>query len=124
MNTQTALERCFNYFLDETHKPGYRDGDCVYYANGSEPVRCAIGCLIPEKFQERAGKVRGGLHSLFKAIPELETVFADVHQDALIYMQSRHDVWANPDTTCGDHSSREDFLADLQSLMCCYKETQ
>lgn len=118
MNTQTALKRCFDYFLDETHKPGFRDGNCVYYANGSEPVMCAVGCLIPERLQEEAGKVRGSVSELFHEIPELSVIFAEVDRDTLDDMQVYHDIWANP---FHERSSREDFLNELQTLICFYE---
>ena len=122
MNTQTALRRCFNYFMDMNHEPGYRNGGCVYYANGSDPVRCAIGCLIPKRYQVRVGKVSGGAETLFRKMPELKRIFADVDEETLIAMQFCHDRWAHSIAKFGDKTStREIFLDNLQSLMCFHE---
>jgi len=118
MNTQQALRKCFNYFMDMNHEPGYRDDKCVYYANGSDPVRCAVGCLIPARFQERAGKCKGGVTSLLEDVPELETVFVGVDKRTLGDMQFAHDSWAG----YGYNDTRETFLDDLQTLMCFHDE--
>ncbi len=125
MNTQTALKRCFNYFMDMNHGPGYRDDSCVYYANGSKPVRCAIGCLIPPRFQKQAGEIEGSVISLLRRVPALEEVFADVDRDTLIGMQIAHDEWALNAVSVWmadkDKTTREDFLDHLQNLMCFHE---
>ena len=121
MNTQTALKRCFDYFMDMNHEPGFRDGNCVYYANGSDPVRCAVGCLIPKRYQERAGEVLGGTQSLFNAMPELKRFFSTVDEDTLMSMQSIHDSWADADISYNDGVTREIFLDHLQGLMCFHE---
>jgi len=126
MNTQTALKRCFDYFVDENHGPGYRDEACVYYANGSNPVMCAVGCLIPKKYQRQAGEVDGGINDLFREVPALETVFAGVDRKTLEEMQSSHDNWAHDTTsvwkTADQKTTRENFLDHLQSLMCFHEQ--
>ena len=121
MNTQTALKRCFNYFLD--HSPWYRDGTCVYYANGSNPVRCAIGCLIPPRYQKPAGKVIGGVDVLVDKSPALKRHVRDVDMNTLEEMQLAHDNWARTEgsRSLGVDSTREDFLDNLQHLMCFHE---
>ena len=125
MDTQQALEKCFNYFLD--HKPGYihgytgyHSGTCVYYAedwvDGKDPIRCAIGCLIPAKYQKEAGDVEGGVETLFEDIPQLGTFFSDVSLNVLIEMQRVHDLWAAQYPS--ELTTRENFLDYLQTLMC------
>ena len=126
MNTQTALQRCFDYFVDTNNKPGYRDDNCVYYANGSAPVRCAIGCLIPKRYQVEAGSVDGGLWDLCNEMPALKRVFKDVDGTTLGTMQEHHDAWAaeHIDLEDGERGflvTRETFLDYLQSLMCFHE---
>ncbi len=130
MNTQTALKRCFTYFNDLNNKPGYQGNSCVYFnGDGPEPIRCAIGCLIPPRFQERASYVFGDLNDLMDEIPELRTVFADIDRDTANEMQGIHDDWARGECqpigrpAFGDDIdsypvTREDFLDYLQSMMC------
>jgi len=124
MNTQTALKRCFDYFLDENHKPGYRDDNCVYYANGNDPVRCAIGCLLPKELEAKAGMVMGGLNSLYRAVPEVRQLFADANNQTLRAMQNVHDGWALPGAWVGNeyNCERETFLDYLQTLLCYHEE--
>lgn len=119
MNTQQTLRKCFNYFVDMNHRPGYRDGKCVYYANGSDPVRCAVGCLIPAKYQRKVRKVCGGVDTLFDRVPELVPLFADVDRETLWDMQNAHDGWAN--LSYDLPITREIFLDHLQSLMCFHE---
>ena len=111
MNTLEALRKCYEYFLDESHAPGYRNNECVYYANGSDVVRCAIGCLLPPELEEAAGQVHGGLWLLQQKVPATKELFAAVDSNALSQMQQTHDNWAEGCT------SREDFLFNLQFLM-------
>ena len=122
MNTLEMLKRVFAYFEDDTHPAGYRDGNCVYYANGSDPVRCAVGCLIPEAYEVRAGRVLRTVAYLIDTIPELEEYFDGVDMMMLQHVQEQHDSWARsnhnvrlPETT------RADFLFALQ-MMIRYEE--
>jgi len=121
MNTQQALKKCFNYFMDMNHEPGYRDHACVYYANGSDPVRCAVGCLIPARFQRRAGEVDGNVDHLFDEMSGLIPLFADVDKETLYDMQSAHDYWAQNTIYYPDSTTREQFLDHLQTLMCFHE---
>jgi len=119
MDTRQALEKVYEYFVDETHAPGFRNDACVYYANGSDAVRCGVGCLIPEEFQERAGKVVGEVGVLFMQIPKLKEYFRDVDLKVLRSIQHAHDIWAR---SLEFGSSREDFLMHVQMLMRYYEE--
>lgn len=126
MDTKQALERCFNYFLDPKHEAGYRGGDCVYYANGSKPVMCAIGCLLPKKYRVNAGKVHGGLGNLFDRVPGVRKFFEDTDRNTLAEMQSIHDMWASAadEYVEEDCITREQFLDYLQSLMCYHESVE
>lgn len=116
MNTKQALKKCFEYFLDPEHKAGSRDGSCVYYANGGNPTMCAIGCLLPKRYRVRAGKVVGGVETLFNNVPAIKKFFSGTNLKVLCDMQALHDNWALGVT------QRDDFLNNLQNLM-GYQET-
>ena len=116
MNTKQALAKCFKYFLDPKHKAGFRNNDCVYYANGGNPTMCAIGCLLPVKFRARVGKVQVGVDALLDDFPVIAQFFEDTDTNVLESMQAAHDSWAM------GHGSREDFLDHLQNMI-CYQET-
>ena len=122
MNTRTALRRMFEYFAAQdddgeyVNGPGYRDDQCVYYANGTGAVRCAIGCLIPKQHQEAAGKIIGSVYVLLDSVFGLREVFKDVDFKVMLTTQEVHDDWAS-----GNNTSRENFLAYILQLQAVYE---
>lgn len=48
MTNQEIFDKVWNYFITESHHPGWDGEACTYYAKDGA-ARCAVGCLLPDE---------------------------------------------------------------------------
>lgn len=108
MTTQDAYEAIRAWFLDPTVPYGYANGACVYRGDeeATSPIRCAAGCLIPDK-DYRPDWEGSGSDKVIEALP---VHFLEVDADFLDKAQCLHDSAAI------NGIPRERFIHDLDSL--------
>jgi hypothetical protein len=98
-----------------------RDGNCVYRLDNdpSSPVRCAVGCLIPDDLYNSDWE-RGGVNALINQRPDFAAAIG-VTQDSeahkfLVVVQPLHDGFARDEA-----STVKDFLNRLEKVYNDYR---
>jgi hypothetical protein len=90
MSDQQAFTTVYRHLLTQ-HEKSQDDVKCRYrYRKGNKILKCAVGCLIPNRIYTSAMEDLG-VKQLFDEYPHLEALLEGVSGEMLRLLQNAHD---------------------------------
>ena len=118
MTNQEILDGARKWFLIDKNPPASEGATCVYYRDrspGETPLKCAVGCLLPDEVAREMEFTFSGKNVTEDAVKNFlleRKIFGEDQFRLLADVQSAHDTWSSHDAI----RFREKFSEELQRI--------